>query len=137
MEQTGIVLNLQDDTATVKIFRDTACGDSCGSCNLCENKEKIRKVINSAGAKTGDRVKIEIKGSSFLIMAFAAYIFPILAMGAAAFMLYGRVSTAAADFITLGTLIASIFIVAAVSRFLFGGKRFQSRITEVIPYEKD
>ncbi len=137
MEQTGIVLNTYKDKASVKIVRDTSCGDNCGNCNLCENKEKIRTVINSANAKTGDRVLVYMKSSSFLIMAFVAYILPIAITGIVAWVLLGRVSTAAADFITLGTMALSILISIALGKIIFKGNRFQSRITEVIPYEEN
>lgn len=137
MEQTGIVLNTQGERATVRIVRGTACGDSCGNCNLCENKEKICTVINTAGAKAGEYVHIEIKSSVFFVMAFVAYIFPLILTGVVALFMSGSVNTGTADFITLGVLVVSIFLAAILGKLIFKGKRFQSRITEVIAYEKD
>ena len=74
-------------TAWVRTIRSSAC-ESCSSRNACQGNESGKEMeveaINTAGAKAGDRIVINIKTSSLLKATFLLYVFPILAMIAGA-----------------------------------------------------
>lgn len=134
MEQTGFVLETKDDKALVRVKRATACGDNCADCNLCGDKKIDRWVINEAGAAKGDTVLLFTKSSSVLLMAFTAYIVPIIVAVAACIILTKcNVPQAAVDFISIGVLILSVFIVAKAG--LFRGEKYKSRIVEIVSAE--
>lgn len=134
MEQTGFVLETKDKKALVRVKRATACGENCADCNLCGDKKIDRWVINEAGAKRGDTVLLFTKSSSVLLMAFTAYIVPIIVAVAACIILTKcNVPQAAVDFISIGVLILSVFIVAKAG--LFRGEKYKSRIVEIVSAE--
>lgn len=75
-------------TAWVKTTRSSAC-ESCSSRHACltagENgKEMEVEAINTAGARVGDRVVLNIRTATLLKATFLLYVFPILAMIAGA-----------------------------------------------------
>lgn len=78
MNSFGIVTKCENEFAFVKITRNSMCGESCESCNLCANKEIQIKAINSMGAKIGDRVEMEIPEKSGFSASFLAYGMPML-----------------------------------------------------------
>lgn len=73
----GQVKKIKGEYASVSIKRDSMCGDSCASCGMCGNIETVITVKNSAGAKTGDKVFIEMKDSG-LLAATLVYFVPCL-----------------------------------------------------------
>lgn len=76
-------------TAWVKTTRSSAC-ESCSSRDTChgesDGKEMEMEVeaINTADARVGDRIVLNIKTGSLLKATFLLYVFPILAMIAGA-----------------------------------------------------
>ncbi|MBO4897341.1 MAG: SoxR reducing system RseC family protein [Clostridia bacterium] len=135
MEQTGFVLETEDGKALVRVKRATACGENCADCNLCGDKKIDRWVINEAGAQKGDTVLLFTKSSSILLMAFTAYIVPIIvAVLACVILTKCNVPQAAVDFISIGVLLLSVLIVAKAG--LFRGEKYKSRIAEVLSSEK-
>ncbi len=133
MEQTGIVLKTEGKKAFVKITRSTACGEHCGSCSLCEDREITRWVQNPINASRGHIVKIEQDAGSLLTMAFVAYILPIIIAVAATVILQKFLPGGAkADIISFLILILAVLGIAKVGGKMFSGNRFQSRVTEII-----
>lgn len=129
MEQTAIVLSRENGMALVRVQRDSACGESCADCNICEKKAHEVWVENSLGACEGERVRLELAGRRVVFMAFVAYIAPLLAAAVvcmAISMLFE--SRAAVDFISLAALALAVF---AVTRLRISkNKKYQSRIVE-------
>ena len=78
MNKFGIVTKCEKDFAFVRITRDSMCGDNCGSCNLCGNKNIEIKAINSKGAKPGDRVEMNMPEQSGFSASLLAYGMPML-----------------------------------------------------------
>ena len=78
MNKFGIVTKCEKDFAFVRITRDSMCGDNCGSCNLCGNKNIEIKAINSKGAKPSDRVEMDMPEKSGFSASFLAYGMPML-----------------------------------------------------------
>ena len=70
-------------TAWVKTTRSSAC-ESCSSRNACHadggGKEMEVEAINTANARVGDHVVLNINTTSLLKATFLLYVFPILAM---------------------------------------------------------
>ena len=88
--EEGIVFKLGaagSGTAWVKTTRSSACA-SCSSRNACHTsgggKEMEVEAINTAQAKVGDRIVLNISTGSLLKATFLLYVFPILAMIAGA-----------------------------------------------------
>jgi sigma-E factor negative regulatory protein RseC len=74
-------------TAWVKTTRSSSC-QACASRNACHGEKGVKEMeveaINTARAKVGDRIVLNIKTSSLLKATFLLYVFPILAMIAGA-----------------------------------------------------
>ena len=90
--EEGIVFKLGapgSGTAWVKTSRTSAC-KSCSSRHACQSgsagKDMEVEAINSADAKVGDRIVLNIKTTTLLKATFLLYIFPVLAMIAGAFI---------------------------------------------------
>ena len=76
MTQDAIVTKaLNNGLAEVLVERGTACGDTCGSCEVCKYASEIRTYArNSLGAAEGDRVVIKTRSSEIIGAAFLLYI---------------------------------------------------------------
>lgn len=132
MKQTGIVIKINGDKALVKIQRSASCGETCGTCDLCENKEKTQWVLNNVSASEGDRVMMELSGSSFMLMAFTAYIMPLLLAVTVSFFTMKYFEPIAADFIFVGTVAIGIILAVILGKTIFSKNKFQSKITEIL-----
>jgi sigma-E factor negative regulatory protein RseC len=84
--EEGIVFKMGSTaagTAWVKTTRSSACA-ACSSKNACHadggGKEMEVEAINTADARVGDRIVLNIKTASLLKATFLLYVFPILAM---------------------------------------------------------
>ena len=104
-------------TAWVKTTSSSAC-ESCSSKHACHaeggGKEMEVEAINTADARVGDRIVLNIKTASLVKATFLLYVFPILAMIAGA---------------ALGQVVASMRGVdpsglSALTGFLFFGLAF-------------
>ncbi|WP_419657905.1 positive regulator of sigma E, RseC/MucC [Desulfosarcina variabilis str. Montpellier] len=73
--------------AWVRTTRSSAC-ESCSSRDTCQGEgagqEMEVEAINTAQARVGDRIVLNIKTASLLKATFLLYVFPILAMLAGA-----------------------------------------------------
>lgn len=80
MTQFAIIKKLTaPGRAEVEVLRGTACGDDCGSCEVCHYASKLRvEVDNAVGAQPGDRVEIETQSSRVLGAAVLVYVVPFL-----------------------------------------------------------
>ena len=80
MTQFAIIKKLTaSDKAEVEVLRGTACGDDCGSCEVCHYASKIRvEARNDVGAQLGDRVEIEARTSRVLGAAVLVYVVPFV-----------------------------------------------------------
>ena len=79
MKEEGIVKSVSGEFCRVLVRRKTACGDNCASCSgACKMNFGEVTAKNTAGAKAGDGVVIEMKSEKVLFSAFLVYILPIL-----------------------------------------------------------
>ncbi|HSO21206.1 MAG TPA: SoxR reducing system RseC family protein [Desulfosarcina sp.] len=88
--EEGIVFKMGapgSGTAGVKTTRSSAC-ESCSSRDACQagggGQEMEVEAINTADARVGDRIVLNIKTASLLKATFVWYVFPVLAMIAGA-----------------------------------------------------
>lgn len=89
MRNIGIVTELKNDIATIKVMRSSACGENCASCKGgCSSSGTYIEAVNSIGAEVGDRVVASVSDSTALVAAFVAYIIPLCAAMVAAVVFY-------------------------------------------------
>lgn len=80
MKQTGLVVEVVEDKAKIKMQRHTACGD-CGACQASESQLKLTiEAENNIGAKPGDFVEVDMETLDFLSATIIVYLFPLLAL---------------------------------------------------------
>ena len=90
MNKIGIVENIEGTKITVKIQRDSACGENCAMCNACPGKDMLVTLESDLDLSEGDKVKLETNTKCVLLSAFCVYILPIvlLIVGYALYTLY-------------------------------------------------
>lgn len=78
MEETGIVKEVKGRTMTVEMERKSACS----SCKMCAMSQEGGKMIleleNRINAVPGDKVALELPGSSILLASLLAYAVPLM-----------------------------------------------------------
>lgn len=81
MNEYGKVVAVGDNKATVKIKRNSACGD-CKACELgMSNLSELNvEVENTMGAGIGDHVRLEMGTPDVLKAAFVVYTIPLMAL---------------------------------------------------------
>ena len=80
MRETGVVKSVEGEFCTCATRRKSTCGDNCATCKaVCSSREHIFTAKNTAGAKEGDTVIIEMPTRSVLKSAFLVYILPLVA----------------------------------------------------------
>lgn len=118
-EQEGIVIELNDNIAKVKVARHSHC-ENCGACP--GSNAMIVKAINDIGAREGQKVIFQIKEDGMVKAAFIVYIFPLLLVIAGLMM---------------GSLTAEVINASAVNFQVAGGiVGFMFSIVVIIYYEK-
>lgn len=79
MNKNGYIEKVSGNIATIRVKRDSACGDNCGNCNGC-NSIVLVEALNKINAKVGDKVEIELDSRTVINTAFIVYIIPIIAL---------------------------------------------------------
>ena len=65
---------MQSGIAKIKITRDSACGDNCAACGLCDAREMVVELPVSGDINPGDHVVLVAKNSTFLKNSALGYI---------------------------------------------------------------
>lgn len=80
MESIGIVRDKKENKIFVEFTRESACGDSCESCNAkcAESEQELFEFNNTISAKVGDIVKIKTNDRSVLSYKFLVYGLPLV-----------------------------------------------------------
>ena len=88
--EEGIVFKIETPgMAWIRTTRSSAC-ESCSSRDACQGSDSGKEMemeveaLNTADARVGDRIVLNIKTASLLKATFLLYVFPILAMLAGA-----------------------------------------------------
>lgn len=78
MNKNGVVEKVEGTKVTVKIQRDSSCGENCAMCNACPGKEMLVTVETDIPLQVGDSVRLETNTKTVLLSAFCVYILPIV-----------------------------------------------------------
>jgi len=79
MEETGIVIEIKDGRAVVKMTASGGC-EGCGASGSCKavSGGRVLEADNAIGAKPGQHVVMRIEPSVFLKASFIVYMVPII-----------------------------------------------------------
>ena len=79
MEKIGEVVSVNGDYAEVVIKKESACGENCASCGMCDmSKLRKVKVLNEDDAKVGDEVEVFLDSRKSLLLAIITFILPLI-----------------------------------------------------------
>lgn len=123
MIETGTVISIDKDLATVKIHR----GKKCAGCRLCDSfgSDEMRLVaLNMEGVGIGDTVEVKVEPDKVVKHSILLFIIPILAMVFG----YWISMTLSADSNGEGAGILGAF--AALLIVLLGIKRYNDRYSQ-------
>ncbi|SHJ87280.1 SoxR reducing system RseC family protein [Tepidibacter formicigenes] len=77
MRQTGVIIDKNENMATLKMQRHSACA-SCGACEMGdESKDITIDALNKVNAQVGDFVEVDIETTNVLKAAAIAYVIPL------------------------------------------------------------
>lgn len=81
MKEIGLVVDIEDLNALVKIDRKTAC-ENCKGCGLssADGKSMIVHALNQANALKGDTVELDMETPNVLAAAFLIYTIPLIGL---------------------------------------------------------
>ena len=74
MEKIGKVIKLSDGIADILITRDSACGENCAACGLCQNRELLVRLSVSDDISVGDSVKLCSEDKGVLKLSALGYL---------------------------------------------------------------
>ena len=74
MEKIGKVAKISDGIADIIITRDSACGENCAACGLCQNRELSVRLSVSDDIKVGDSVKLSSEDKGILKVSALGYL---------------------------------------------------------------
>ncbi len=115
LEETASVVSLEGDRAKVVLVRSDACG-SCSAKNMCHpssGQTMEMAVLNSAGARPGDRVIVSLPPGELLKASATAYLLPAVAAVAGGAVGWSRTGT------DPGAIVGSVIGLAAATIYLF------------------
>lgn len=117
MENIGIVTQIKDGTAKVRIDRESACGGNCSSCNGCPSGAVIIDIENAEELKVGDKVKLTLDNKEFLKSALIGYGVMVVFMVVSAVLGYMFLNNESASVICgLFGLVIGFFILKVIYR---------------------
>lgn len=90
MNKQGVVEKIEGNKVTIRVTRDSSCGENCAMCNACPGKNMLITLNTHIPLSVNDKVMIETNSKYVLTSAFMVYILPIilLIIGYATFTLY-------------------------------------------------
>ena len=81
--EEGTVTKIEGNKAWLRVERSEMC-DCCGSRGVCQtlggSKNMEAEALNTAGAKVGDRVLLQIKPGVLLKISLIFYMIPVVAL---------------------------------------------------------
>lgn len=115
MESIGIVKAKNNKKIFVEFTRESACGESCESCNAkcAESEQELFEFNNTISAEVGDIVKIKTNDRSVLSYKFLVYGLPLLLFMSSisiSYYIFNRVGLINKDLVSLIVGILSFVI---------------------------
>lgn len=103
MNKQGVVEKIDGNKVTIRITRDSSCGENCAMCNACPGKNMSVTLNTDIPLSINDKVTMETNSKYVLLSAFMVYILPIILLiaGYAAFKLYIGLAMMVISFIIL------------------------------------
>lgn len=131
MRKPGIV-KCGGDVCEVAVLRQSACGENCAHCKGgCTPGDTIITAENTAGAKVGDRVILEIPDRTGVKAAALVYMLPIIALVIGAIFAYSSGMTEGQiALISLVSMAAALVLVWVISRAFSAS--FKVKVAEII-----
>lgn len=135
MTHTGVVRELRENTAVV-VVDQSQCG-SCSAKSSCYGLsgkgpgERVLEADNHAGARVGDRVEVELGVHATLTVISAAFLVPVVMMGAGYALLMGRGATQGAAGAGAG-LVAGLLLAWLINRNLGRRQGFGLTVKRVL-----
>ena len=84
MEEIGIVKSIEGPLSTVVVEKKSMCEHcTAGTCHITEGGAEL-EALNEAGAMVGQKVRVELRSSSYLKGSMMVYGLPALALVAGA-----------------------------------------------------
>lgn len=74
MEKIGKVLKISGNIAEIIITRDSACGENCAACGLCQNRELTVKLAVPDDIQAGDTVRLLAEDKGILRLSAVGYL---------------------------------------------------------------
>ncbi|MBQ2932635.1 MAG: SoxR reducing system RseC family protein [Clostridia bacterium] len=74
MEKIGKVSKISGNIAEIIITRDSACGENCAACGLCQNREFTVTLAVSDDIQTGDTVRLLAEDKGILRLSAVGYL---------------------------------------------------------------
>ncbi len=134
--QEGIVIKLQEYTASVKTSRHNDC-QNCGACP--GNNAAVIEALNPINAQIGQLVVVNIPQKNLLLAAFIVYLLPIILTtgGIILFVSISRhlhIAFSAFEQTLVGVIffILSLFIILTYEKFTRGKQAQLPIITAII-----
>lgn len=111
MKEIGLVVDIEDFNALVKIDRKTAC-ENCKGCGLSstDGKSMIVHALNQANALKGDTVELDMETPNVLTAAFLIYTIPLIGLMFGILSSYGVMNLVGRQSEALSLLIGIIFM---------------------------
>lgn len=143
----GLVIKIKEDgMAHVVTDRKNACS-GCGSTNHCHsclsNSKMMTEALNSAGAKEGDLVDINLKSSVVLKGAVVMYLIPIMGLLAGALTgvsvrgILGIEETMSSIIFGIAGLCLGFMAVVFISKWMSAKNKLTPTISKIIKLEKE
>ncbi|GHV01355.1 hypothetical protein FACS1894211_10930 [Clostridia bacterium] len=135
MNETGKVTKIKPDGRAVVRFDRKA---SCESCNMCMSKRNMYidyTLENTANAKAGDTVIVDLSTAALSIATLIVYVLPIAAALVAFMVTWGmdqRIQFGAA----LGAVGAAFALAAVLDAKYFKRKRLKPKMIKIINMEE-
>lgn len=74
MEKIGKVSKISGNIAEITITRDSACGENCAACGLCQNRELTVTLAVPDDIKQGDTVRLLAEDKGILRLSAIGYL---------------------------------------------------------------
>ena len=145
MQEKGTVVENRNNSLLVRIERHSACGDCDRQCGLAVEAEKEEMVVEVTkddseeySCREGQQVILEMEEGNLIFSALFTYIFPLLIMLGGYFLFYSFFGTENMGIVgSLGGLIIGFLIIRFVNLQLKSSRKFEPRIKEILPGNKD
>lgn len=134
MRKPGIVKS-GGEICEVSVLRQSACGENCAHCKGgCTETDTIITAENTAQAKAGDRVILEIPDKTGIKAAALVYLLPIAVLIISVLAVYSLGMTEGETaLVSLSAMALSLFVVWIINRKFSGS--FKVKVVSIISGE--